>query len=260
MGPGLAQSGASAASISHSRLPRVGGTSLRGSPAAYDARVRIRFPGAALVLVLTATLAGGCSDDESATVLTVLADVSLTEAFEEIGKVFEEANPGVEVRFAFAGANELASRLAEGETADVVAMAGQDTFQRLIDSGLAQSATDITSNTLAVTTGEGVEGVDSLEDLANDGVRVAMAAAESPEGQLARKMLGLAAAEYGDGWEAAVLANVIAGDITMPTLASFTARTSPPSQKRPRSGSCRSRHGWRSGSSIRLRSRSRHLS
>ena len=46
--------------------------------------------------------------------LTVFAAASLTDAFTEIGKSFETANPGVTVTFNFAGSQALRTQIEEG--------------------------------------------------------------------------------------------------------------------------------------------------
>ncbi len=63
----------------------------------------------------------GCGDDaagpEAATVapvtgaITVLAAASLTEAFEELGTAFREANPRTEVTFSFGASSALVAQI-----------------------------------------------------------------------------------------------------------------------------------------------------
>ena len=55
--------------------------------------------------------------------LNVFAASSLTDAFTEIGKSFEAANPGVTVTFNFAGSQALRTQIEEGAPADVFASA-----------------------------------------------------------------------------------------------------------------------------------------
>ena len=57
--------------------------------------------------------------------LTVFAAASLQKPFEEIGATFEDAHPGVTVRFSFGGSSGLVAQLADGAPADVLATANE---------------------------------------------------------------------------------------------------------------------------------------
>ncbi len=59
----------------------------------------------------------------AARTLTVFAAASLTQAFGEMGKAFEAANPGVTVTFNFAGSQTLVTQIQQGAPADVFASA-----------------------------------------------------------------------------------------------------------------------------------------
>src|SRR5262245_48454947 len=67
--------------------------------------------------------------------LTVFAAASLTDAFTEIGKNFEAANPGVTVVFNFAGSNQLAEQIGQGAPVDVFASANKTQMENAIKSG-----------------------------------------------------------------------------------------------------------------------------
>nr|WP_316640517.1 molybdate ABC transporter substrate-binding protein [uncultured Roseateles sp.] len=72
--------------------------------------------------------------------LTVSAAASLTEAFKEIGRQFEAAQPGVTLRYNFAASGVLLQQIGQGAPVDVFASADQETMnraaeQRLIDTG-----------------------------------------------------------------------------------------------------------------------------
>src|ERR1700690_2023359 len=57
----------------------------------------------------------------AAKTLTVFAAASLTQAFGDIGKAFEAANPGVTVTFNFAGSQNLVTQIQQGAPADIFA-------------------------------------------------------------------------------------------------------------------------------------------
>lgn len=76
----------------------------------------------AAALALAACTSGSPAADSTAsapatqpaaetTVLNVYAAASLTETFGELEKTFEAANPGVDVRFNFAGSQDLVTQL-----------------------------------------------------------------------------------------------------------------------------------------------------
>ena len=59
---------------------------------------------------------------------------SLTETFGELEEIFEEANPGVDVRFNFAGSQDLVTQLGEGADVDVLATANESTMKKAADA------------------------------------------------------------------------------------------------------------------------------
>jgi molybdate transport system substrate-binding protein len=84
--------------------------------------------------------------------LTVSAAASLTNAFREIGPLFEQAHPGHRVQFDFGASGALLQQIARGAPVDVFASADQERMddaqrQNLIVPALRR---DFVSNTLAV--------------------------------------------------------------------------------------------------------------
>src|SRR5690349_3382178 len=67
--------------------------------------------------------------------VNVFAAASLTEAFTQLGKDFEAANPGAKVTFNFAGSSALATQINNGAPADVFASAAPTNMQTVIDAG-----------------------------------------------------------------------------------------------------------------------------
>lgn len=62
--------------------------------------------------------------------LIVSAAASLTNALREVGKVFEESNPGRKVVFNFASSDVLLAQIAKGAPADVFATADMESMDR----------------------------------------------------------------------------------------------------------------------------------
>lgn len=155
---------------------------------------------------------GGGSEDPSTTTtlpyqdpplegeITVAAAASLTESFTEIGELFEEEYPGVEITFTFDSSGSLSQQILEGAPVDAFASADQASMQKLVEAGVVPTETLIfTRNQLAIVTKPGnPEGIGSLADLADAGV-ISLCAAEAPCGAYAAQALGNAGASIPEG-------------------------------------------------------------
>lgn len=126
--------------------------------------------------------------------VTVFAAASLTEAFEQIGQVFETRHPNATVRLNFAGSQKLATQIAQGAPADVFASA--DTVQMDAVASAGGTASDpqiFAGNVLQIAVEPGnPRHVAGLEDLADTDVTVVLAAEEVPAGRYAREALDAA--------------------------------------------------------------------
>lgn len=144
------------------------------------------------VAAVLATLVTGCSSDEpEPTVVRVYAAASLKQAFTEIGKTFEEKNPGVKVEFNFAGSSDLATQLKQGAPADVFASADPANMKKVADDGLlAGNPTVFASNILQIAVQpKNPARINSLAELAGSGVKVVICAPQVPCGSAAQKVL-----------------------------------------------------------------------
>jgi molybdate transport system substrate-binding protein len=81
------------------------------------------------------------SSAEPAMEITVSAAISLKNAFEEIGKVFEEKHPGTKGRFNFGASGDLARQIEVGAPVDVFASAAQKDMDVIDQKGLITSGT-----------------------------------------------------------------------------------------------------------------------
>lgn len=175
-----------------------------------------------LTCCLCAVVLGGCGIAPASSPpitqvpreLTVFAAASLTDAFEEIGRAFEQTNPDIRVVFNFAGSQQLAAKLGQGAPADVFASANQRQIDTVIAAGRVDRATVriFTQNSLVVVTSVSVrEPILGLQDLARPGLRLVIADEAVPVGGHTLEFLRNAAADpaFGAAYRMAVLANVV---------------------------------------------------
>lgn len=101
---------------------------------------------AAPLLALVASL------NAQAAELTVSAAASLTNAFNELGPVFEAAHPGHKLQFNYGASGALLQQMAKGAPVDVFASADQETMDQAQKLGLVQASQrlNFVSNALVV--------------------------------------------------------------------------------------------------------------
>ena len=121
-------------------------------------------------------------------VLNVYAAASLTETFGELEKTFEAANPEVDVRFNFAGSQDLVTQLGEGADVDVLATANESTMKKAADAGQVDAQTIFVTNTLTlITTPGNPAGITGLAS-SLDGAKLVICAPEVPCGKLTKTL------------------------------------------------------------------------
>jgi molybdate transport system substrate-binding protein len=106
--------------------------------------------------------------------LTVSAAASLTNAFPEIGRCFEQQHPGTKVIFNFAASGLLLQQIAQGAPVDVFASADQKTMNQAQEKGLIVPASrkDFVSNTLVLIVSQDSKlALAGLKDLASAAVK-----------------------------------------------------------------------------------------
>lgn len=147
--------------------------------------------------------------------LTVFAAASLTDAFNEVGKNFESANPGVTVTFNFAGSQALRTQIEEGAPADVFASASSREMDTLIAGKfVAEGAPQnfLTNKLVVILPASNPAGLKKLDNLANSGVKLVLAAEAVPVGNYARQVLDLMNNSFGPDFKDKVLANIVSNE------------------------------------------------
>ena len=136
----------------------------------------------------TAAPAGDEKPKLSGTV-TVFAATSLPAAFKEIASDFRQKNPDVDVELEFRASGVLAEEIQEGADADVFAPADQDSMTDVVDQVRGKS-TDFARNQLEIAVQEGnPKGIQSLADLSNPDVSVALCSVDTGCGEYADQAL-----------------------------------------------------------------------
>jgi molybdate transport system substrate-binding protein len=118
--------------------------------------------------------------------ITVFAASSLTGTFNDLGKSFMSAHPGVTVTFNFGSSGTLATQITQGAPADVFASAAVKNMQTVLDAKDADTSTNFVKNTMeiAVPTANPAK-ITALSDLAKSGVKLALCVATAPCGATA---------------------------------------------------------------------------
>jgi len=142
----------------------------------------------------------GCGDDDDASPrLVVSAASSMTEALTACSPDFS----GADVRLSFAGSDELAAQIRQGVKPDVYAAANTKLPDQLNKEGLLSKPVDFATNQLVIAVPKASE-IRSVEDLARDGVKLAVGSESVPIGSYTREVLARLPSSESD----AILANV----------------------------------------------------
>jgi molybdate transport system substrate-binding protein len=137
-------------------------------------------------LAAVALLAASCGGDDDGAGsdlegITVFGAASLTEVFQEIAP---------NVTFNFAGSDELATQIREGAPADVYAAASPRYPDELFEEGLIKEPQICATNRLVlIVPADNPGGIEAVEDLMGDGVKLVVGAESVPIGDYTRTVL-----------------------------------------------------------------------
>lgn len=172
-----------------------------------DAKIMISCLLAALVLATSAGFA------EAPKELTVFTAASLTGAFSEIGKLYENET-GIKVVFNFDGSQALRTQIENGAYADVFASANNKQMNALKRAGLMNnsSVSTFTRNKLSlIVPKENPAGIVKITDLARPGIKLVVGTRDVPVGDYALQIIDKLGNDsaYGPEYRNMVLANII---------------------------------------------------
>jgi molybdate transport system substrate-binding protein len=162
-------------------------------------------------------LLASCDSTSGQTTLNVYAAASLKGAFDQAASDFMKMHSDVQVVFNYGGSNTLAAQIIQGAPVDVFASANTTQMQNVVQAkDVNASAVQIFAhNRLVVITPKAGPGatakVQTLQDLANPGVKIILAAKGVPAGDYAITFLGKASSDptFGSSYQTKVLANVV---------------------------------------------------
>jgi len=145
---------------------------------------------ARVAAALAGLLVAGCGEQEPGARaerprLVVSAAASLAEPLTACSRGF----PGADVRLSLAGSDELAAQIRQGVRPDVFAAANTGLPGQLAAEGLLARPVTFATNELVLAVPDGSD-VRSVEDLARDGVALAVGAESVPVGTYTRTVLG----------------------------------------------------------------------
>lgn len=147
--------------------------------------------------------------------LVVLAATSLKSAFEALEDDFEAKWQDVDVRFAFAGTQELRRQLEAGARADVFASADERHMQALVDQGLVEAPVVFTENVpVLVAYAHSKTPVTTFAGLAQ-AERIVLGVPEVPIGRYSLQILERAETKFGGGFKASVERHVVSKDFNV---------------------------------------------
>jgi molybdate transport system substrate-binding protein len=143
--------------------------------------------------------------------LTILAASSLIDAFGELGKTFENQNEGVTVKQSFESSSTLLTQIQQGAPADVFASAATEEMDTAVDDGLVAGKPQVfvKNREIIMVPKDNPADITEFEDVANPGVKLALAQKDVPAADYALQILDKANAQYGPDFKKDVLANVV---------------------------------------------------
>ncbi|MCZ6614937.1 MAG: molybdate ABC transporter substrate-binding protein [Chloroflexi bacterium] len=150
--------------------------------------------------------------------LTVFAASSLTDALEEVGAAFHQERPDVRLSFNFAASSTLRAQLELGARADLFASADMPQMDLLQRADALLDVPEVfAANSLVLIVPEGSDAVRTPADIADPGVRLALALPSVPAGAyalIALERMG-ASAGFDDGFYRRAVANVATQEINV---------------------------------------------
>jgi molybdate transport system substrate-binding protein len=154
---------------------------------------------------------GGGGGEQQGGTLTILAASSLTDAFGQLGKTFEQQNPGTTVKTSFGASSDLLAQIQQGAPADVFASAAEEEMNTAVKDGLVSGkpVAFVKNREVVMAPKDNPANIKSIEDLSKPGIKLVLAEERVPAADYAVEILDNANKEYGSGFKKKVLSNVV---------------------------------------------------
>ncbi len=170
------------------------------------------------------SIEGGGPTREASGEVTVFAASSLTDAFDELVGRFEEQNPGATVRPSYAGSSELLVQIQQGAPADVFASASETQMDTAVEEDLVgEPAVFARNRPVVIVPVDNPAGIVEFRDLATADAQLVLAQEGVPIADYAVEILANAEAEYGGGFEQAVLDKIVSREANVRAAANRVA-------------------------------------
>jgi molybdate transport system substrate-binding protein len=185
------------------------------------------------VMLVTMVLAfvvaiSGCSSSTTTTVptlaptalpknvsLKIFAPSTFTDAAKGITAAYEAANPGVKLAIEFGHSPTQRLQFTQGALGDVFITASQkDMTDAVTDQTVASGQPKIfaTNQLVVILPPNNPANLQKLDDLAKPGVRLLVAVVDTPIGKVTLEILDKMDKQFGSGYKAKVLANVVSNE------------------------------------------------
>lgn len=187
------------------------------TPACRRPAVRPLLATSLSTLILVAALApreaGAATGSAGTRQLNVFAAASLTDAFGQLASILRARHPEFDVRFNFAGSQQLVAQLEQGANADVLAAADE----RWMDEAVKQDLTAgdpvvfATNRLVVIVPRTNPARIDRLQHLARRGIKLVLGAESVPVGRYSREVLRNLSRDpaFGNQFARQVLANLV---------------------------------------------------
>lgn len=145
------------------------------------------------VIVVVVALGPACVAAQQPASVTVSAAISLKDALDELGRVYEQSHPGAKITFNYGGSGTLEHQIEQGAPVDILISAAEKQMDTLESKGLIVAGTrrNLVANELVLIVPAASSLVRSFQDLARAEVKVvALGESETvPAGMYARQSL-----------------------------------------------------------------------
>ncbi len=176
----------------------------------------LRVFAALIALCLVAACSPSTAKPAAASVsgeIVVFAASSLTDVFQDMANMFQQANPNAKLTFNFGASSQLATQLGQGASADVFASADTTQMDNARKSGAVTGQDQLFAGNrlVLITPRDNPKKISSVKDLANDGVKFVTAQPSVPIGTYTVQMLDKASVDpaYGSDFKTRVIGNTV---------------------------------------------------